>query len=251
MNIDPCTVFTAAEFEWKQSAIHVTFSGREERINKGSKTRVFDLVKNRVDNALRTAANNMNRDMYSTGSATNQMGGLQMLVADTPTNTVGGINATTYSWWQNQTFTLASGADGVAIKSALNNAIIKLTRGGDKTDFILMVPDLYELFEGSLQELQRYSSAKEATAGFTSLKYKWCDVFYDQVTDDLNNEVMPTGHIYLLNTQYLKLVTHRDADWTVAEDKIPINQDSAVIPLLWMGNMTVSNRKRQGVMIQG
>ena len=83
-----------------------------------------------------------------------------------------------------------------------------------------------------------------------TLKYKGCDVFFDQVTDDLGNAVMPAGHIYLINTQYLKLITHRDADWVVTEDKLPLNQDSAVIPLLWMGNMTISNRKRQGVIIQ-
>lgn len=249
LNVNPSTVFTAAEFEWKQAAVHVTFSGREERINKGNKTRVFDLVKNRVDNALRTAANTMNRDMYSAGTESNQMGGLQLLVADTPTNTVGGINATTYAWWGNQKFDVAANPTGDKLKSAINEAYIKLTRGTDNPDFILMDGALYEKFESSLQALQRYSSAREAEAGFTTLKYKGADVFFDQVTDDLGNQVMPAKHIYMINTSYLKLVQHRDADWSVAEDKIPLNQDSAVIPLLWMGNMTVSNRKRQGVIV--
>lgn len=250
LNINPSTVFSAAEFDWVQAAVHVTFSGREERINKGNKQRVFDLVKSRVDNALRTAANNMNRDMYSSGSQADQIGGLQLLIADTPTNTVGGISATTYSWWANQKFTEnASGLTGDILKSAINKAYISLTRGTDHPDFILMDPDLYETFESGLQALQRYSSAREAEAGFQTLKYKGADVFFDQVTDDQGNSVMPSGHVYLINTQYLKLVQHRDADWAVAEDKIPINQDSAVIPLLWMGNMTVSNRARQGVLI--
>ena len=250
LNINPSTVLTAAEFEWKQAAESVTYSGREMRINMGSKTRVLDLVKARVDNAIRSAANAMNRDMYSTGAASNQMGGLQLLVADTPTNTVGGISAATYGWWANQTFTLAAGATGDQIKAAVDKAYIALTRGTDKPDFVLMDPDLYATFEGSLQALQRYMSAREAEAGFMTLKYKGADVFFDQATDDLGNSVMPAGHIYLLNTSFLKLRQHRDAMWSVAEDKIPINQDSVVIPLLWMGNMTVSNRKRQGVIVQ-
>ena len=250
LNINPSTVFTAAEFEWRQASESVTYSGREMRINMGSKTRVFDLVRARVDNAIKSAANCMNRDMYSSGAQSNQMGGLQLLVADTPTNTVGGINAGTYSWWANQTFDLAENADGAAVKLAIDKAYIALTRGTDKPDFVLMDPDMYALFEGSLQALQRYTSAREAEAGFETLRYKGADVFFDQVTDDLGNSVMPAGHIYLINTSYLKLRQHRDAEWTVAEDKFPINQDSVVIPLLWMGNMTISNRKRQGVIVQ-
>lgn len=250
LNVNPSTVFTAAEYEWRQYAENVTYSGREMRINMGNKERVFDLVRARVDNAVKSAANAMNRDMYSAGAVSNQIGGLQLLVADTPTNTVGGISAATYSWWANQTFSLAADADGAAIKLAIDKAYIALTRGTDKPDFILTDPDLYAAFEGSLQALQRYTSAREAEAGFETLRYKGADVFFDQVTDDLGNSVMPSGHIYLINTSYLKLRQHRDAEWTVAEDKFPVNQDSVVIPLLWMGNMTISNRKRQGVIIQ-
>jgi len=36
----------------------------------------------------------------------------------------------------------------------------------------------------------------------------------------------------------------------VLEDQRPINQDGSVIPILWMGNLTLSNRKMQGVIVE-
>ena len=51
------------------------------------------------------------------------------------------------------------------------------------------------------------------------------------------------------NTNYLELVVHRDADLEVMEDMRPINQDGSVTPILWMGNLTCSNRKQQAVII--
>jgi hypothetical protein len=42
---------------------------------------------------------------------------------------------------------------------------------------------------------------------------------------------------------------HGDADMETMEKKTPINQDGEVIPVIWQGNLTVSNRKLQGVMI--
>jgi hypothetical protein len=35
---------------------------------------------------------------------------------------------------------------------------------------------------------------------------------------------------------------------TVLDEARPYNQDAAVIPVLWMGNLLLSNRSLQGVM---
>jgi hypothetical protein len=68
-------VFTAAKYDWARSAIHVTASGRELRMNNGPE-QMINLVKARVKNAMNTAANNMSVDLYSDGTLTNQIGGL-------------------------------------------------------------------------------------------------------------------------------------------------------------------------------
>ena len=254
LNISPSTVFTAAEFLWMQAAVNVTYSGREERVNMGDKTRVFNLVQSRVNNAYLTAANNMNRDMYSAGTLPNQIGGLQLLIADTPTNMVGGIDAGAFPFWRNKTWSAATseGAPVVLtsdnIRSYMNKMWISLTRGSDTPDFILMSPNWYELYENSLQVLQRYTSADEGKTGFMSLKYKSADVFFDQTVGPDGQIIMPDNHAYFVNTKYLKMVQHSDAKFTPLEDKVSVNQDATVVPLLWMGNFTISNRFLQGVM---
>ena len=44
--------------------------------------------------------NNMSSDIYSDGTSANQINGLQALVSDAGTGTVGGINSTTYTFWK-------------------------------------------------------------------------------------------------------------------------------------------------------
>ena len=83
-----------------------------------------------------------------------------------------------------------------------------------------------------------------AKAGFNSLKFKNADVIFD----DNTNFSTTAEKAYFLNTDYLYLVQHPDAQWTMDEEKKPINQDAIVIPLYWMGNMVCTNRSLQGVL---
>jgi hypothetical protein len=259
LNISPSSVFSAAEYLWCQAAVHVTYSGREERVNKGSKERVFDLVKSRVDNAFLTAANAMNRDMYSAGTLPNQIGGLQLLVADNPQNMVGGISGATWNFWRNKILDLGTaGTGGTAVDLTADNILLYFnrmwvmnTRGAETPDFILISPDWFNIYEQSQQQLQRYMASENAKAGFMSLKYKSADVFFDQtIGPDGVTAIMPNNHAYFINTKYLRLREHADARWTPLEDKVSVNQDATVVPILWMGNMTCSNRFMQGVMIK-
>ena len=107
-----------------------------------------------------------------------------------------------------------------------------------------MDPTYYRYFEASQVSLKQYMKADSAQGGFVSLKYKTADVIWDTTGSGI-----PAAHIYFINSQYLKLVTHVDADMETMDKKEPVNQDAQVVPILWMGNLTVSNRKQQGVMI--
>ena len=61
------------------------------------------------------------------------------------------------------------------------------------------------------------------------------------------NSGIPSAHMYFINTNYLELVVHADADLAIMDEMRPVNQDGAVVPILWMGNLVVSNRAQQGV----
>lgn len=248
LSLQQSDVLSAAEFNWKQIAMHVIASGRELRINSGP-AQIEKLAAARLKNAMRTFDNNFSSDLYSAGSLANQIGGLQALIADTNTNTVGGIDANTWTFWRNTVFDLSVNSVTISSTTIENDAMLplwlSLDRGqGDCPDLILMDTVYYTYFEKSQTSLKRYASASDAQAGLVSLKYKTADVMFDT-----SGSGIPASHAYFINSNYIKLVVHQDADMDEMPKKEPVNQDGEVIPILWMGNLTISNRKLQGVII--
>lgn len=239
-------MISAAKYDWVQSAVHVVASGREIRMNSG-KEQMIDLVKARVTNAQRTAANNMSVDMYSSGSLSNQMGGLGLLISTAGTGTVGGIDSSTYTFWGNQYREMSGTGTWTksTIKGDMNAIYMTCCRGADRPDLIVSSHDFFAAYWESLQDLQRYATSDSATAGFKSLKYVDADVVFDSNT----NFATTAEKMYFVNTNYLKLVEHKAARWSVMDEKVSTNQDGVIVPLIWMGQMTCSNRARQGVLI--
>jgi hypothetical protein len=246
LNISQSDVLSAAEYQWRQIAINIVASGRELRINSGE-SQIIKLASARMKNAIRTFQNNFSSDLYSAGSLTNQVNGLQAIIADTNTNTVGGIDANVWSFWQN---TVADASDLVTTISATNiengcmlPTWLTLDRGpDDQPDLIVASNDYYTFFEGSQTSMKRYNDASKSDAGFVTMKYKHADVVFD------GSSGIPTAHMYFINTNYLELVAHKDANMDEMDSLHPVNQDGSVIPILWMGNLVCSNRKLQGVL---
>ena len=93
LNISPSDVFSAAEYDWKQAAVNVSWSGLEARIQNSGDAASIKLVAGRIKNSERTMRNQISIGIYSdgSGSAGKQITGLQSQVADAPsTGTVGG-----------------------------------------------------------------------------------------------------------------------------------------------------------------
>lgn len=249
LNIGASEVISAAEFQWRQIAINVVANGMELRTNSGD-SRIINLVKSRMKNAMRTFKNNFSSDVYSDGSLANQINGLQALVANAGTGTVGGIDSSTWTFWRNKVQSAAAPLQGggaivpgpTTIESLMLPLWLSLTRGDDQPDLIVMDNNYFTFFEQSQTSIKRYTDETKANAGFVSLKYKGADVIFD------GGSGIPANTAYFLNTDYLELVVHKDADMTVMDELKPYNQDAAVVPVLWMGNMTVTNRALQGVM---
>ena len=245
LSIAQSDVISSAEYQWRQIALNVVASGRELRINSGD-SKIINLAKAKIKNAIRTFNNNFSEDLYSAGSLTNQVNGLQAIIADTNTNTVGGIDANTYTFWRNKVYDFSDAsvtASATTMESSMLDLWLDLDRGpDDQPDLIVMDDVYYGYYEGSQTSLKRYSSAEKASGGFVSLKYKNADVVYD------GNSGISASHAYMINTNYMELVVHQDADLEIMEDMRPVNQDGSVTPILWMGNLTCSNRALQGVM---
>lgn len=237
-------VLSAASFDWKQASCQIVANGLEIRTVNKNKEQMIPLLEARIQNGMNSMKNIINTSIFSDGTGTSgkEIGGLQLLVADDPTTStsVGGINQSTYSFWRNKidntTMTSAN------VLSRMNLMWLNLTRGADHPDLIVADNDSYVLYEGELQQLQRFQSSDMAEAGFTTLRYKGADFVYD---DGAN--AGGANRMYFLNSQYLYMRYDPDTHFTPLERRASFSQDAFMIPVLWTGNLTTCNRSLQGV----
>jgi len=252
LNISPSDVFTGAEFDWKQAAVAVSISGLEMLQNSGPEA-ILDLLESRISNAEKTLVNNIAADCYSDGTADGgkQIGGLQLLIDSTPsTGTVGGIDASTTigSFWRNIAGT-GTAATAANIQTLMNAVALQLVRGTDRPDLIVAGTNKYKFYLDSLQAIQRITSEEMAGAGFTSLKYFGHGGAADVVLDGGVGGACPTDSMFFINTDYLFFRPHADRNFVpLGDDRYATNQDAMVKLIGFAGNMTVSNRRLQGVL---
>lgn len=251
LNITPQDVLTAAEFDIKQVAVSVSMSGLEQIQNSG-RERVIDWLSARVTNAERSMMNGLSGDIYSNGTADGglQIGGLQLLVADTPTSgTVGGIDRATWTFWQNVSYD-ATTDGGAPVSSAniqqyMNKVYNQLVRNTDAPDLIIADNNYFSAYEESLQAIQRITGETSGRLGFTSYRYKNADV----ILDGGIGGSCPTNHMYFLNTKYIHFRPYSGRNMEVlGDDRYSVNQDAFVRIVGWAGNMTLSGGKFQGVL---
>lgn len=250
LNVGSSDVFTSAEYEWKQAAVAVKINGLELLKNSG-REKVIDLLEARIKNAEKTMLNNLSTGVYSDGTGTGgkQIGGLQLLVSDAGTGTVGGINSSTYSFWQNAVYDFSNNgvaASALTIQDAMNSLYLSISRNRDVPDLIVADNTYFGYYWKSLQAIQRVTDDKMASAGFQTLKFMGADVVYDGGFSG----TAPSAHMYFLNTNYIKFRPHRDRNMVpMNPDRFSVNQDAMVKLIGWAGNLTCSNRSLQGVIV--
>ncbi len=254
--INPQETFTSAEFDIKQVIVAVSASGLEQLQNAGAE-RSIALVASRVENAERSMQNGIAFGMYSDGTQFGGkiIGGLQLLVADTPTNTVGGISRSTWPFWANIAASITNTAAG--IQASMDNLWVQLVRGTDRPKMIMADNTAYSTFTQSMQLIQRVTDPDWAAAGFTNLAFMGntpviLDGGYQGSTAPPPGPAAggaPSTHMYFLNTDYLFFRPHKDRNMEVIDpDRYSTNQDAVIKLLGWAGNMTLSNGFLQGVL---
>ena len=270
LNISPSQVFTAAEFPIRQAALAISISGLEEVQNSGEEA-IIDLLESRIENGERTFLNGLSNGIYGDGSIAGSIGGLQLLVAASPSSgIIGGIDRSQWSFWRNIVFSAATNG-GVAASAAniidyMDRLWVQLVRGRDAPDLIVADNNMYRYYLNAMQAIQRVqtegTAPELAEIGYQVLKYMTADVVLDggyqgQSNDPLPFETSsssnsiggaPTSYMYFLNTAYLHYRPASQRNMVPLDpDRFSINQDAMVRLLGWAGNLTLSNAFLQGV----
>jgi hypothetical protein len=246
LDISAQDTFTAAEFNYKQLAGNAVITGLEQIQNSG-KEAVHNLLKSRIRNLEKSLKNTMATALYAdgTGTSSKELGGLQLLVSDAGTGTVGGIISSTETWWKNKIYDFSNNsvtASATTIQHAMNTLWLSVIRGTDKPDMIPADSVFYLYYLESLTPNQRFTDDKGAGVGFTNLVYQSnVPVIYD--------DQAPASHMYMINSDYLFLRPAKGREFVPLGEKSSVNQDAMVMPMVWAGNMTCSNRARQGVIV--
>jgi hypothetical protein len=241
---------TAAEFPIREAYASMIVSGLEMAQNRG-REQMIDLVEARVTNMERALMNLLNTGVYSDGSGGGgtQLGGLALLVPLVNTNTVGGINRNTATWWRNlaqrSSVNYGGAATAATILNHMGRTFNAVTRGTDVPDLIPSDGIAYQLFLDAMSDRQTIIDTEMAEAGFVTAKFRNADV----VMDSGVGGAIGANTMYFLNSDYIFYRPMSGMDvYRVGADREPTNQDAMIRIIGWKGNMTLSNSSLQAIL---
>ncbi len=238
IDLTPQDNATVARFSWREYIVSMVISDLEKAQNGASETQMIDLVRFKQRNAERSLRDLMSGDAVGTQSG-KKLDGLGTLIG-TSAGTVGGLSETTYTWWAPQRIT--SGVNAGNLRDKMLNIYNSASQNKTSPDLIVTTQTIFEAYVTTLWPHMQYNMAESgpklglngSTAFFNGKPMIW-------------DGDMPSGVMYFLNSEFLGFVIHSQHDFTVSPMRSPVDQRVSVSHVYFMGNMTVNNRRFQGV----
>ena len=230
-----------ADYSPANAVASLTLSGPDLAKNRG-RERVLNLLEGKMDNAQATMNNNVTKAVYGDGTVAKSFAGLKAMVTDAGTGIVGGIDSTTWVFWKNQfqSIARATGLQYPAFKAGVNALWMKLIRGTEHPDLLVLDGECYSTYESGLQENQRYADARLGALGFETLKYKQAAAVFDGAATGLVGG-------YMLNTKYMKFEIYSGYNFEALDlPEKSVDMDAITRHIGFMGCLTLSNRSMQG-----
>lgn len=266
LDTTPMDGITAAFFDWRQAAVPIAISGREEKINGGSESKMIDLLESKTKQAELGIQEFFNKKFLQgaggttiTTAYTSSMNGsvfidpLPKLVQYAPTTSVsiGNINQSTYSWWQNQSKNSTSTTYAGFLKE-LRNARNNASKGpGGGPDLHLADQGTKEVYEAALAAAHQNPSYQSADIPFDNVAFYGKPLTWDEFVPDVQGgsvtQSTTSGTWWMLNTKFWGIKVHAGTNFSPTPFQKPVGQDAKVAHILWMGAAGVSNRRKQGV----
>jgi hypothetical protein len=251
---------TVAQFQWKYVAASIVRFGVDDQQNAG-KSKIMSLMNSKMENTEQALIEQFESVLTGGAGTTIPAGatdaipgadfaidGLQCLVADAPQTTpggggisVGGIDSSVYTWWQNQYMSMAGSsfaANGVNnMRHTLNNCMNN--RIGDRPDIILSDQQTYEWYEQSTLSYLRITNNKLGDAGFENQTFKQIPMVWSPTI---------TQRMYFLNSRFLKLIYDPSMYFTMTEWKpIPDQVNDRAAQIATAATLTTNRRRVHGV----
>ena len=245
INVTRQQTTTSAFYNWKQYAYSVVISGKEMRINKGSKTKLFGLLEQRMNSAAMSLADRMATDLYldGTGNGSKNITGLAAAIETTTGTTAYAGVPTSNTAWANKVQATA-GAAAVNLVPYLRSIWNQCSQGSEgfnsHPNLVVTTRSVYETYESTMAPAVRYEDTDKANTGFKTLTFKGEPFIW--------SDFCTSGTAFVLNLNHLFMYVHSDANFSKSSEGLqkPINQDSLVTQIFFMGNMLANNRRKLG-----
>lgn len=230
-------------FDWAQMYATITISWVEQIKNRG-RHQIINILNQKTDDAIDSLKDSFNTKLLQaeTVAGLKDPISLQELLDTTPStdptlgaSRIGNVSGASFSFWRNK---IKDGETSFAV-SEMNTLYHDVSDGADFPTMILSHQTAYEAYENSLTDQIRYLDTKVADAGIPNLLYKAIPIFWDPN--------LSVNRMYFINTKYLELIIQAGADFITTDFVTPDNQAAKTAKILWMGQLCVSNRRRQGV----
>jgi len=240
---------TRAVFDWKQYRGTLAVSNIEVAKNAGE-GKVVDLMAEDLKELKESMEDDLATMFYSdgTGNSSKDFMGI-IAAADDGTNvtTYGGINRTSYSWFQSY-YNASAGAQSLSMWAT---AYDDVASGADKPDLILTTESVWSGYEALLQPQARYNFVQngypKADGGFPSLQFRMVDIISD--------EKCTSGYAYLLNKKYLHFYWLAHPEYPTSENGFavsplekPVGQDGRVRTIYLYGEFVTDQPRRLGAL---
>lgn len=274
LDVTPFEGMTDAFFDWRQAAAPIVITGLEEFQNRDSDgTRILDLLKSRTKQALLGLEDFFNRAMLQglakvdTTSITSAYVsafnsatfvdpiGLTVKFDPTTSTSIGAVNQSTNSWWQNQTVDASTGNYNATTYAILLKGIRHLkmlcSKGpGGSPDVYLSDLAMHEQVESALASFHRNPDYQKADIPFENIMLYGQPYVWDENIPDVKSgsTTITYGSLFALNTKFLGVAFDKDHNFTPGPFVKPENQDSKAAHIMWYGTHWVSNRRKQGVL---
>lgn len=224
-------VLTAASYAPAEISVPVVWSKGDDAQNPAENQKVA-LVKSLLQNGINSHDDLIEEALF--GGATQTFNGAATVIPVGGAGTVGGIDASTETWWANYSATYAD--DGSDIEAALTTAHNTVAKGSGSNltpTVLFMGADPHALYEGSLQTKARYIDVKEGDAGFKILAFKTARCVFSQYGG---------SKIYGANKQSLNLVVSKEYFRDKGKEQ-EINDENAFRVFIYSALQLVTNNK--------
>lgn len=268
LDVTPQDNADEAEFNWKSMSVAVHLSQEDLDKNRGSKTKIFDLLQFSMDDASISIQELLNDYLLGVVPAadTKRPTGLLDIVQDDPTtspvggnSTIGGIDASlsANSYWRNQIKDHAAASFGTDQTgtglSNLRTLVRSCTFGQSRPSVILAGTVAFEALEKALVNQMRYNDLKRSdalvNAGVTNIMFHDIPVVWEpQIDIQRSANSLSNSAFYALNLEHLKVYGMKFRWFKMTDFREPTNQDSTVAHCITRAQLVTDARRSHGVM---